>query len=108
MRCPSNMFTYVFAASAKELSASYSAQLDSCPDGKLGTGLNTSTTAFKKTGGIPRERLRPRKRLDMSRRLFEPQSSTTETHLQGQKQRFKPEQLEISTHRMRGPVLPAY
>ena len=46
----------------KELSASYSTRLDSCPDGELGTGLNTSTTApLKKTGGILGERLRPYK-----------------------------------------------
>ena len=37
----------VAKASVKELGASYS------PDGKLGTGLNTSTAApLKKTGGI--------------------------------------------------------
>ena len=52
----------VAKASAKELSASYSARLDSCPDGELGTGLNTSTTApLKNTGRIPRERLHPYK-----------------------------------------------
>ena len=49
----------VAKASVKELSASYSTRLDSCPDGELGTGLNTSTTA--PLGGILEKRLRPYK-----------------------------------------------